>query len=541
MLRSVQLLILFLMSLPLFSQDFKADVHPQQSGKKSYVHLLHTDVTRFDEAIDPEAWILVGNVSFRRDSMYMFCDSAHYYQKQNSFLAFGNVRMEQGDTLFLYSDNLDFNGITNIARVRNNVRLIDKDVVLETDSLDFDRNRNLGYFFEYGVLYDGTGTLRSYYGDYNLDTKKAVFIDDVTLENSTFLMLSDTLHYNTNNNVATIVGPTNIYTGGTEVYSEHGTYNTATRHATLVERPVLFNDNRNVTADSIFYDTNLGYSEVFGNIVFTDTINRNMLTGEYAFLDEIRDSAYITGKAMAIDFSQRDSLFVHSDTIWAVSYNLETDSLYRLVRACHKVRAWGQNVQAVCDSLVFDSRDTCMTMYNDPILWNGDLQLLGEVVKVYMKDSSIDWVNILNQTLYVEKLDSTFYNQIKGKEMEFYFSEGELREMQVIGNVEIIFYPLDSDSTYIGMNTTTAGRTIAYMKDRKVEKVVVPKDSKGVFYPMGQRPENKRFLTNFAWFDYVRPLSKEDIFNWRGKGSGMELKIIKKDRIPLPTLDRFKE
>ena len=541
MLRSVQLLILFLMSLPLFSQDFKADVHPQQSGKKSYVHLLHTDVTRFDEAIDPEAWILVGNVSFRRDSMYMFCDSAHYYQKQNSFLAFGNVRMEQGDTLFLYSDNLDFNGITNIARVRNNVRLIDKDVVLETDSLDFDRNRNLGYFFEYGVLYDGTGTLRSYYGDYNLDTKKAVFIDDVTLENSTFLMLSDTLHYNTNNNVATIVGPTNIYTGGTEVYSEHGTYNTATRHATLVERPLLFNDNRNVTADSIFYDTNLGYSEVFGNIVFTDTINRNMLTGEYAFLDEIRDSAYITGKAMAIDFSQRDSLFVHSDTIWAVSYNLETDSLYRLVRACHKVRAWGQYVQAVCDSLVFDSRDTCMTMYNDPILWNGDLQLLGEVVKVYMKDSSIDWVNILNQTLYVEKLDSTFYNQIKGKEMEFYFSEGELREMQVIGNVEIIFYPLDSDSTYIGMNTTTAGRTIAYMKDRKVEKVVVPKDSKGVFYPMGQRPENKRFLTNFAWFDYVRPLSKEDIFNWRGKGSGMELKIIKKDRIPLPTLDRFKE
>ena len=541
MLRSVQLLILFLMSLPLFSQDFKADTRPQQSGKKSYVHLLHTDVTRFDEAIDPEAWILVGNVSFRRDSMYMFCDSAHYYQKQNSFLAFGNVRMEQGDTLFLYSDNLDFNGITNIARVRNNVRLIDKDVVLETDSLDFDRNRNLGYFFEYGVLYDGTGTLRSYYGDYNLDTKKAVFIDDVTLENSTFLMLSDTLHYNTNNNVATIVGPTNIYTGGTEVYSEHGTYNTATRHATLVERPVLFNDNRNVTADSIFYDTNLGYSEVFGNIVFTDTINRNMLTGEYAFLDEIRDSAYVTGRAMAIDFSQRDSLFVHSDTIWAVSYNLETDSLYRLVRACHKVRAWGQNVQAVCDSLVFDSRDTCMTMYNDPILWNGDLQLLGEVVKVYMKDSSIDWVNILNQTLYVEKLDSTFYNQIKGKEMEFYFSEGELREMQVIGNVEIIFYPLDSDSTYIGMNTTTAGRTIAYMKDRKVEKVVVPKDSKGVFYPMGQRPENKRFLTNFAWFDYVRPLSKEDIFNWRGKGSGMELKIIKKDRIPLPTLDRFKE
>ena len=541
MTRFLLLVSLMFMSLPLLSQEQDVIYAQEKPVKKNYVHLLHTDITRFDEAIDPDAWILVGNVNFRRDSMYMFCDSAHYYQKQNSFLAFGNVRMEQGDTLFLFGDYLDFNGVTNIARVRNNVRLIDKDIVLETDSLDFDRNRNLGYFFEYGDLSDETGTLRSYYGEYNLDTKRAVFIDDVTLENSRFLLLSDTLHYNTANNVATIVGPTNIYTGSTEVYSDRGTFNTATRHATLVERPLLFNGNRLVAADSIFYDTAVGYSEVFGNIVYTDTINRNMLTGEYAFLDEVRDSVYVTEKAMAVDFSQRDSLFVHSDTIWAVTYNLDTDSLYRMVRAYHKVRAWGRNMQAVCDSMVFDSRDTCMTMYKDPILWNGGLQLLGEVVKVYMNDSTIDWVDVIDQALYVEELDSAIYNQIKGKEMQFFFTEGALREMQVIGSVEIIFYPLDSDSTFIGMNTTTAGRTIAYMKDRKVEKVVVPKDSKGVFYPMSKRPEDKRFLENFAWFDYVRPLSKEDIFIWRGKGSDKELRTVRKSKVPLPTLDRFKK
>ena len=541
MTRFLLFVYLLVISLPLFPQEQQGEYALEKPVKKNYVHLLHTDITRFDEAIDPDAWILVGNVSFRRDSMYMFCDSAHYYQKQNSFLAFGNVRMEQGDTLFLFGDYLDFNGVTNIARVRDNVRLIDKDIVLETDSLDFDRNRNLGYFFEYGTLSDETGVLRSYYGEYNLDTKRAVFIDDVNLENSRFLLLSDTLHYNTANNLATIVGPTNIYTGSTEVYSDRGTFNTASRHATLVERPLLFNGNRQVAADSIFYDTAVGYSEVFGNIVYTDTINRNMLTGEYAFLDEVKDSVYVTEKAMAVDFSQRDSLFVHSDTIWAVTYNLDTDSLYRMVRAYHKVRAWGRNMQAVCDSMVFDSRDTCLTMYKDPILWNGDLQLLGEVVKVYMNDSTIDWVNIIDQSLYVEKLDSSVFNQIKGKEMQFFFDEGELREMQVIGSVEIIFYPIDSDSTYVGMNTTTAGRTIAYMKDRKVEKVVVPKESKGVFYPMGQRPEEKRFLENFAWFDYVRPLSKDDIFIWRGKGSDKELKTVRKSNVPLPTLDRFKK
>lgn len=541
MLRLLLLIPLLFVSLTVFPQGLQPDTVPSRPVRKSYVHLLHTDMTRFDEAIDPEAWILVGNVKFRRDSMYMYCDSAHYYQKKNSFLAFGNVKMEQGDTLFLYGDYLDFNGVTNIARVRNNVRLIDKEVVLETDSLDYDRNRNLGYFFEYGNLYDGTGSLSSYYGDYNVDTNTALFVDDVILENDKSQVLSDTLYYNTESKLATIVGPTNIYTGDTEVYSDRGTFNTATRHASLMERPVLFNGNRVMTADSIFYDTALGYSEVFGNIVYTDTIDCNMLTGEYAFLDEVKDSVYVTGRAMVVDFSQRDSLFVHSDTIWAVSYNLDTDSLYRKVKAYNKVRAWGKSMQAVCDSLVFDSRDTCMTMYKDPILWNGNIQLLGEEVKVYMNDSTIKWVNIINQSLYVERLDSVLYNQIKGKEMEFYFTDGQLDEMRVIGSVEVIFYPLDSDSTYIGMNTTTSGRIMAYMKERKVERVVVPKDSKGVFYPMSQRPEDKRFLDTFAWFDYVRPLSKEDIFNWRGKGSDKELKVMKKEKIPLPTLDRFKK
>ena len=150
--KSILYIFFLLTSFPLFSQEFVVDT-VEQSAKKSYLHLLHTDITRFDEDIDPEAWILVGNVSFRRDSMYMYCDSAHYYQKRNSFQAFGNVKMEQGDTLFLYGDYLDFNGVTNLARVRNNVKLIDKTTVLVTDSLDFDRNRNKGYFFEYGNLF----------------------------------------------------------------------------------------------------------------------------------------------------------------------------------------------------------------------------------------------------------------------------------------------------------------------------------------------------------------------------------------------------
>ena len=155
--------------------------------------MLHTDVTRFDESVNPDAWILVGDVRFRRDSMYMFCDSAHYFQKKNAFQAFGNVRMEQGDTLFLFGDYLDYDGDTNMARVRHNVRLIDNNTELTTDSLDFDRNENLGYFIEQGTLFDGESTLKSYYGEYDVDTKDAFFQYEVNLTHPDFKLLSDTL------------------------------------------------------------------------------------------------------------------------------------------------------------------------------------------------------------------------------------------------------------------------------------------------------------------------------------------------------------
>ena len=227
-----------------------------QQKKRTYVYLLHADTTKFDKVRVPDAFILVGDVSFRRDSMYMYCDSAYFFTKKNSVQAFGHVKMEQGDTLFLYGDYLDYNGDTNLARVRNNVKLVDKNTVLETDSLDFDRNTNRGYYFNGGSLFDGESTLDSHFGEYRVGTKVAVFNNDVNLQNPQFTMQSDTLQYNTATRVATILGPTNIYNGvDNRVYSEKGIYNTVARKATLLNRSVLYNGERNITAEAL-YDRN---------------------------------------------------------------------------------------------------------------------------------------------------------------------------------------------------------------------------------------------------------------------------------------------
>lgn len=508
--------------------------------KRTYVHMLHADATQGDEKRLPNAIILVGDVQLRRDSMYMYCDSAYLFRNTNSVKAFGNVRMEQGDTLFLYGDYADYNGDSNIARIRNNVRLEDKTSVLETDSLNYDRNANLAYYFNGGTLYDEQSTLDSEWGEYNLGTKLSVFTNDVTLHNPQFIMNSDTLHYNTANNVATIVGPTEIVSGENKIKSRYGRYNTNTRQATLLDRSVVSNGSKELTGDSLFYDALSGFSEAFGNIVYNDTVGKNMLVGEYGYMNEISDSAFVTDKAVVMDYSQGDTLYMHADTIWAVSHNLETDSLYRLLRAYHHVRAYRTDMQAVCDSMIFDSRDSCLTMYKDPIMWYGNQQLLGEEVKIYMDTASIDWVHIINQTLFAERMDSVNFNQISGQEMKFFFKDKKLDEMQVIGSVMVRYYPLDSDNSLMGMNSTESGKLTAIMKNEEVYKILIPTRADGVFYPMSKITADVRYLSNFAWFDYVRPKNKDDIFNWRGKRVDQQLKKIKRQSVPLPTLDGVK-
>ena len=439
--------------------------------------------------------------------------------------------MEQGDTLFIYGDYLYYDGMSQLAMLRENVRMINRNTELTTDSLNYDRLYNLGYYFDGGTLTDEENVLTSEWGEYSPATKLAVFNHEVKLVNPKFVLTSDTLKYSTESKIATILGPSDIVSDKNHIYSERGIYNTVSEQAELLDRSVLTNEGKKLVGDSLFYDRKLGYGEAFDNVQMNDTVNKNMLTGDYCFYNELTGNAIATRRAVAIDYSQGDSLFVHGDTLRLVTYNLNTDSTYREMRVYHKVRAYRTDVQAVCDSLVYNSKDSCMTMYTDPVLWHGAQQLLGEEIKVYMNDSTIDWAHIINQALAVEQKDSVHYNQVTGKEMKAFFINGDMRRVDVNGNVLIVFYPEEKDSTMIGMNYAEGSFLRIFLKDRKMEEAALIGKSNGVLYPMDQIPADKMRLPSFVWFDYIRPLNKYDIFEWRGKKAGETLQ--KSDRKPL--------
>ena len=495
----------------------KAKPAAQKENDKR-VYLVHADVLHYDVHVNRDAQILNGDVQFQHNGATLYCDSAYFYEATNSFEAFGHVKLLQGDTLSLTSDYAYYDGNDAMAMARYNVVLKNRKTTLYTDSLNFDRLYDNAYFFEGGKMIDGGTTLVSDWGEYNTKTKQSVFNFNVKMRNKDMDLTTDTLYYNTQLSEAEIVGPTDIVSGRSHIYSERGFYDTKTEVARLMDRSVLTNEGKRLVADSIWHDEKNGLSRAFYDVVYTDTVNKNVMTGNYGEYDDPNGYSMCTDSAVVIDFSQRDSLYMHADTFKLYTFHINTDSVYRKIHAYNKVRAYRIDVQAVCDSLVYNSQDSCMTMYKDPIVWNMSQQLVGEEIRVYMKDSVIDHAHVIKDAFSIDLLpDQEHYNQVSSKEMFAFFEDGAVHEAHAKDNVLVVYYPEDSaDSSLIGLNYTETSELRAYMEDGKMKKIWMPK-AEGTLYPMSQIPPEKKFLPGFVWYDYVRPLSKEDIFLWRGK------------------------
>ena len=160
-----------------------------------------------------------------------------------------------------------------------------------------------------------------------------------------------------------------------------------------------------------------------------------------------------------------------------------------------------------------------MTMYNDPITWNMNQQLVGDVIQVFMKDSLIDHAHVIDNAFSIEELhEEKCYNQVSSKEMFAFFVDGRIHEAQAKDNVITVYYPEDkADSSFVGLVYMETSQLRMFMDSvGKLSRIWAPK-SDGTMYPMSQIPPKNRYLDGFAWYDYVRPVSKDDIFIWRGK------------------------
>ncbi|MDE6794576.1 MAG: LPS export ABC transporter periplasmic protein LptC, partial [Muribaculaceae bacterium] len=317
-----------------------------------YADSLYKDQSSLDTV---EKQIVKGNVKFRQAGMWMYCDLAYYYPDLNSLDAFGNVKMEQGDTLFVYADKLYYEGNDRMARLKNGpsnpkVKLINRDVTLTTDSLDYSIAMELGWYSKWGTIDDKVNTLTSLYGEYSPGTKNADFYHDVVLVNNEdgFTMLTDTLRYNTDTHIARIESKTEIQSESDTIFTTRGIYNTNIGNAELLSRSTIVHrdSNNNITTlegDSIIYDkiTRISRAYMFGNpskhpmpMVLTDTAHKTTLIGGFGQYNDSTREAFATIYPMLLEYSQGDTLFLRADTI-------KTFIVTEMVRASRRLTASG--------------------------------------------------------------------------------------------------------------------------------------------------------------------------------------------------------
>lgn len=476
--------------------------------KKTKVYLIHSNTLSFDKAVKPDAQILNGDVCFRHDSSYMYCDSAYFFEQTNSLEAFSNVRMEQGDTLFVYGDYLFYDGNTQVAYLRENVRMENGQVTLFTDSLNYERIPNIGYYFEGGLIVDSLNQLSSFYGQYSPETKLAVFNDSVQVENPDFTLYSDTLHYDTESTVATILGPSVIVSDSGTIHTSRGWYDTVNNTSLLLDQSQVESGEKILIGDSIFYNRDTGMGEVYGNMSLIDTAQHVTLQGEYGYYNEQTGYAFATDSARFLEYSQGDTLFLHADTLQMVT----VDSVYREIKAYYGVRFYRIDMQGVCDSMQFNTRDSVLYMYTEPVLWNEQYQLYGDTIAIYMNDSTIEYAHVIQFAFAAQHVDSSYYNQLKGNDLKAYFEGQAVHQIDVAGNAESIFYPLEKDGAKVGMNETKSGFLTIWVKDNKLDKLKIWPSPVGSMTPIPDLKPDQKMLKDFYWFDYLRPKNRDDIY-----------------------------
>lgn len=505
------------------------------------VYLEHSETLSFDEERLPDAQILRGNVCFRHDSALMYCDSAYFYDQQNSLHAFGHVHLIQGDSIEGFGDFLHYNGNTKLAKFRRRVKLIhNATTTLTTDSLDYDRANDIAYYFSGGMIEDTVNTLTSVWGQYTPSNSQALFSEDVKLVHPKFVLTADTLCYNTETYQADLVSPTKIvYEEETTILSSNGWYNTNTERSMLLDRSLIIHeDGMTLTGDTIYYDKAIGYGKVLSNMQSVDSTNKVTLYGNKGEVWESDNHGYVTDSAMLVEWSDSTMYtYMHADTLYTdqVPYQiyelihkdsilvdsvwqlpppdtLWIDTTYMQVRAFHDVRIYREDMQAVCDSIHYNGRDSITTLCGDPVCWNESNQASADTIRIYVKNGSVDYLHGIGNAIAVKQESETEFDQLAGKEMFAYVKDNDVYLVDVQGNAETIFYPREDDGTYVGVNRTQSSFVKLYLEDRQIHHILFTSSTTGVMTPMNQATDEDKYLVTFFWAEEERPRKPGDIF-----------------------------
>lgn len=482
--------------------------------KTTRIKLEHAQVLRFEKVDGKQIKRLIGDVVLRQDSTWFYCDSGWQEENTNQLEAIGNVHIVYSDSVNIYGHYLHYDGNTKIAVLDSNVVLKDNRATLYTDHLLYDRSQEVAYYNTGGRIVDEENVLTSKTGRYNTNTYDFYFRDSVVVTNPDYIMHSDTMRYNTESEIVYIYGPTDIYGEDQHLYSEEGWYDTRNGFSKLYLNNRMEYQEQVLLADTIYYNENEEYGKALGNVWMKDTAQKIIMEGELSEFFRKEYYSYLTGNARAILIDKEDSLFMHADTFRLV---MDSAEKAKYLLAYHRIKFFREEMQGMCDSLIYRVNDSVISMKMNPVLWTQSNQLTADSILMYVTQNRIDSMALYEMAFIISRDKLGTFDQIKGKQMRGYFRDNELYRINVMGNAETIYFVREDNGAMIGINKLMSSNMAIYIEDRKVKKIYYYTQPDGRMHPEKDLSEEQRILQGFDWLDKERPATKDDIFLWRNE------------------------
>jgi lipopolysaccharide export system protein LptA len=479
-----------------------------QAPKKIIVE--HSDFFDKNEIEIPDALLLTGNVRINHDGVILTCKKAYYFQKENYIKAFGDVQLVQGDTLYLNSKYAEYNGNMKQAYATGDAVMSSPESTLVTDTINFNRNTQEVYYNSQGTITNRQNTLSSKSGRYYVAQKKFQFLTAVTITNPTYVIKSNHLDYYSNSGHSYLFGPSTITSKTNYIYTEKGFYDTKKNLAHFLRKSYIKYNDRRIEGDSLYYDRNREFASATRNVKITDSINKGIVKGHYAEIYKKQDSMFVTKRAVAINLVEKDSVYIHGKKLMVTGPEGN-----RIIRAFNNVRFYKTNMSGKCDSIHSSSKTALTKLIGNPILWNGENQITGDLMHLIGNNNTqkIDSLKVLNNTFLVSKDTlGTGYNQVKGQNLYGKIVEDRLRDVDIIKNAEVIYYMRNDAKELIGINKNVSSKINMIFDKNTIETITFFKQVDGTIYPEKELPENARKLRGFIWRGDERIKSKDDIF-----------------------------
>ncbi len=456
---------------------------------------------------------LIDDVVLKHQQSLIYCDSAHFYQQENLAKLFGHVKIEdQEDPVVVTSRYAEYDGDSQLAKLRNNVVFVNDGTTLYTDFLDYNRETGEANYFNSGKVVDSTNVLTSEKGLYETQIEKITFTEQVVLTNPDYVLKSNILYYFTIPKTAETEGITNIESKeGNKLNAQRGSfYDTENKLFRFYDGDVETETSK-VYGEILFYDELKQYYEAIQNVAIYNKEREVEVFGEEGRYWEELQYSKVYGNALVRKYFEKDTLFMISDTLISQDSPLPEE---RYMLSYPNMRLIKSELAGRADSMAYRYADSTIYLFGDPVLWNNKSQITADSIHLLIANQDIERALLRSNAFAITRDTVSNYNQIKGRKMTGYFEEGEMRLLDVEGNGESLYFALENDTTLRGINKLLCGRIMMHFSDNAVRKIAHTIKPEASFTPPHMIKDDMMELKGFRWRPDERP-DMEMIHAWR--------------------------